>query len=164
MALITVDDFVNKFELTLTDFNTASLTNYIDRYETVTLVELFGKELYDLWVAGIAATDTIYEFLRDPFIVQLDNDDILNSRGVNDILLGVVYFYWSRDIMTQRSSNGSVSKKGENSENVSQLKANVQSRYDEAIQSYKAIQCYIMENDDVYPTFNGVPKSTLPII
>jgi hypothetical protein len=164
MALITVDDFVNKFELTLTDFNSASLTEYIERYETVTLVELFGKELYDLWAIGIAATDPIYEFLRDPFIVQLESGKILNSRGVNDTLLGVVYFYWSRDIMTQRSSNGSVQKKGENSENVSQFKANIQSRWDEAIRTYQAIQDYIIENDDVYPTYLGTCKTTLQII
>ena len=164
MALITVNDFVNKFELTLTDFNTSELTEYIERYETITLIELFGKELYDLWVIGIAATDPIYEFLRDPFIVQLESGKILNSRGVNDTLLGVVYFYWSRDIMTQRSSNGSVQKKSENSENVSQFKANIQSRWDEAIRTYQAIQDYIIENDDVYPTYLGVCKTTLQII
>ena len=40
MAIVTTTDFVNKFELTLTDFNTAKLTAYIDRYETITLIEL----------------------------------------------------------------------------------------------------------------------------
>ena len=67
MSLIAPADFVNKFELTLDDFNEAKLQSYIDRYETITLVELFGKELYDLWVIGLVATDPIYEFLRDPF-------------------------------------------------------------------------------------------------
>jgi len=163
MALITVDDFVNKFELTKNDFNASSLTSYIDRYETITLIELFGKELYDLWVIGIAALDPIYEFLRDPFTVQLECGEILNSRGLNDVLLGVVYFYWSRDISTQRSSNGSVEKKGENSENVSQLRANLQSRWNEAISTYKAIQHYILENNDVYPAFLGLQKTILPV-
>ncbi len=72
MAIVTTTDFVNKFELTLTDFNTAKLTAYIDRYETITLIELMGKELYDLYVIGIAGADPIYETLRDPFTIQLE--------------------------------------------------------------------------------------------
>lgn len=160
---VTVGDFINKYKLTLTDFNSTELESYIERYETISLQELFGVELYDLWVIGIGSSDPIYEFLRDPFTVQLDNGEILNSRGVDDVVLGIVYFYWSRDIETQRSSNGSVQKKGENSENVSQWKANLQSRWDESIASYQAIQGYICDNMDVYPTFKGESKQILPI-
>ena len=162
MAIITVDNFVNKYELTLTDFNTTQLTSYIDRYETIALVELFGVELYDLWVIGIGASDPIYTFLRDSFTVQLSNGVILNSRGVIDMLTGIVYFYYSRDIMAQQSSNGVVEKKGENSENVSGYFANIQSRWDEAIETYNAIQYYVSDNLDVYPTFEGHIKQTLP--
>lgn len=158
---ITVDDFVNKFELTIGDFNTDEIQAYIDRYETITLQELFGVELFDLWEAGLVATDPIYEFLRDPFTVQLDSGIILNSRGIKDIVLGVVYFYYKTDDYTQETINGSVKAKSENSDTVNLLKANVQSRYNEAIFSYHAIQAYIIKNKDVYPTYKGVQKSIL---
>lgn len=161
MAYVTVNDFVNKFELTLTDFNTAQLQSYIDRYETISLIELFGKELYDLWVAGIGGADPIYTKLQDPFTVQLSCGEILNSRGVNDMLLGIIYFYWSRDIITQQSSNGVVEKAGENSTIPSLFRANLQSRYNEAIETYCAIQGYICENSTDYPTFKGLSKSIL---
>lgn len=164
MSLIAPADFVDKFELTLDDFNTAKIQSYIDRYETITLVELFGKELYDLWVTGIGASDPIYEFLRDPFIEQLECGKILNSKGVNDMLLGVVYFYYSRDNKTQQSANGKVEKKGENSENVSLYRANLQSRWNEAIYTYQDIQAYILDNDDIYSEFLGVRKVILPLI
>lgn len=163
MALITTSDFENKFEVTLNEFNEAKLSSYIDRYEQITLVELFGKDLYDLWVTGIGTSDPLYTFLRDPFVVQLDCGEILNSRGVNDVLLGVVYFYWQRDISTQISSNGSVEKKGENSTNISAFKANVQSRWDESIKSYTAIQKYICDKSDLYPDFEGQVKYKLPL-
>ncbi len=163
MAYITTDDFVNKFKLTKNDFNESELNSYIDRYEEITLIELFGKELYDLWVTGIAGSDPIYTFLRDPFVVQLDCGTILNSRGVNDILLGVVYFYWSRDIITQRTSNGSVKKKEENSTEATQFKANLQSRWNESIETYCSIQRYICENSSVYPDFLGLEKHILPL-
>lgn len=163
MALITTTDFTNKYKVTLTDFNATELTSYIERYETITLVELFGVELYDLWIAGIGLSDPLYTVLRDPFIEQLDCGIILNSRGVNDMLLGVVYFYWQRDRSTQRTDSGPVKKKAENSESVSHFKANLQSRWDEAIDTYCAIQKYIMENDADYPEFNGLRKEKLPI-
>ena len=160
---VTNASFIDKYKLTLTDFNATELTAYIDRYETITLIELLGKELYDLYLAGLTGGDPIYEFLRDPFTVQLDSGQILNSRGVDDIILGVVYFYWSRDIETQRTSNGSVQKKGENSEVASQFKANLQSRWNEAIKTYQDIQCYILDNSDVYPTFEGYTKEIMPM-
>ena len=155
MAIVTTADFINKYELTLTDFNTAKLTAYIDRYETITLIELFGKELYDLYVTGIAGGDSIYETLRDSFTVQLSSGLILNSRGIVDLLTGVIYFYYSRDINTQQTSNGNVSSKGENSERVNEFKSNIQSRWSEANDTYWAIQYYILENSSVYPTFEG---------
>ncbi len=160
---VTATSFINKFETTQNEFDTAKLTAYIDRYETITLIELFGKELYDLYVIGIAGGDPIYEFLRDAFTVQLDCGTILDSNGVDDIILGVVYFYYHRDNYTQQSINGGVKNTGENSTNVSVFVSNIQSRWDEAISSYQAIQGYICENDSVYPTFLGQSKTILPL-
>ena len=160
---VTAASFINKFATTQNEFDTARLTDYIARYETITLIELFGKELYDLYVAGIAGADPIYEFLRDAFTVQLDNGVLLDSRGVDDIILGVVYFYYHRDNYTQQTINGGVKNTGENSEIVSVFVSNIQARWDEAIGSYHSIQLYLIENDGVYPTFLGLKKSILQL-
>jgi len=163
MAIVTTTDFINKFELTLTDFNTAKLTAYIDRYETITLIELLGKELYDLYVTGIAGANPIYEQLRDAFTVQLLSGEILDSRGVVDMLTGMIYFYYSRDINTQVTENGNVISKGENSDRASAFKANVQSRWMESKETYNAIQDYILDNSSVYPTFLGYEPQNLQV-
>ena len=160
---ITSASFANKFKLTLTDFNSTEIDDYILRYEVDNLVELFGLELYDLYVIGIGASDPIYTKLRDTFREQLSDGTLLISKGVDDISSGVVYFYWSRDNMTQQTSNGPVSQKGENSENATLFVANVQSRWNEAIKSYDAIQRYICDNLTLYPTFKGFKKSVLNI-
>jgi hypothetical protein len=160
---VTYASFINKYETTQNEFDQAKLTSYITRYETITLIELLGKELYDLYVTGVAGGDPIYEQLRDAFTVQLDSGTILDSRGVDDIILGVVYFYYHRDNYTQQSINGGVKNTGENSENVSVFVSNIQARWDEAIGSYQAIQEYILENDSVYPTFLGLKKETLQL-
>ena len=163
MAIVTTSDFIDKFKLTLTDFNTNELSSYIERYETITLIELMGKELFDLYVIGFGLNEPIYVKLHNSFIEQSDCGEVLNSRGLKDLILGTVYFYYSRDILTQRSENGSVAKKGENSSNVTQIQSNVQSRWDEAVDTYCAIQSYIIENHDVYPTFRGLERQKLPL-
>ena len=161
MAYVTEADFINKFSITKGDFNTDKINEYISRYETITLQRLLGVELFDLWEAGLVATDPIYEFLRDPFTVQLDNGMILNSRGTKDVILGVVYFHLAVDGYTMQTINGSVESKGENSDKANLLTANVQSRYNEAVDSYDAIQLYVCDNLDVYPTFKGVHMEIL---
>jgi hypothetical protein len=160
---VTYASFINKYETTQNEFDQAKLTAYITRYQEITLIELFGKELYDLYVTGIAGADADYTFLRDAFTVQLDSGTLLNSRGVDDLIMGVVYFYYHRDNYTQQSINGGVKNKGENSENVSVFVSNIQARWDEAISSYHAIQYYILENDSVYPTFLGLKKEILQL-
>jgi hypothetical protein len=160
---ITEQDFINKFELTKSTQADALIDAYISRYETITLQRLFGVELFDLWEAGLTAADPIYEFLRDPFTVQLDCGLILNSRGIKDVILGIVYYYYVVDRNTQQTINGKNKSKSENADSVTQLQANLQSRYNEAIGSYKAIQEYICDNLDVYPTFKGENKSILSI-
>lgn len=160
---VTVASFINKFETTQNEFDTARLADYITRYETITLIELFGKELYDLYVIGIAASDPVYTVLRDAFTVQLENGIILNSRGVDDLVTGIIYFYYHRDNYTQQSINGGVKNKGENSENVSVFVSNIQARWDEAVSSYRAIQCYLLDNNTIYPTYLGLNKTILQL-
>jgi hypothetical protein len=154
-------DFTGKYSITKNDFDAGKLDLYIDDFEIISLQELFGVELYDLWVIGIAASDPIYTKLRDAFTEQLDCGIILNSRGIKNILLGLVYFQYKTDGYTQPTITANVKSKNENAENANLFTANIQSRYNESIETYKAIQGYICDNLDVYPTFKGIEKSPL---
>lgn len=158
MAVTATTDYIDKFELKINEFNEDKLTAYIERYEEIYLTHLMGKELYDLYVIGIAGSDPIYEFLRDPFTVQLSDGCIYNSRGVKDMLLGVVYFYYSRDIYTTQTFSGAVKPTGENSNASSFAMSNLKGRYNESIETFKAIQAYITDNITTYPKFKGIEK------
>ena len=158
---VNTTDFVNKFSITTNDFDAGKLDYYIDRYETITLQELFGVELYDLWVAGIAGTDPSYETLRDAFTVQLDCGLILNSRGIEDLLLGVIYYQYKTEAFTESTITSNVKSNNETAENVGLFTANIQWRYNESIGTYAAIQEYICDNLDTYPTFKGIEKPIL---
>lgn len=161
MSIIADTDFIGKYQIALTTFNAANVQLYIDRYEPMLMRELLGVELFDLYEAGITGIDPIYEKLRDAFIEQLDNGKILESKGVVDMLTGFIYFYFSRDQYTQQTSAGAVKNKGENSTNASFAMSMLNSRWNEALDTYQAIQDYIRENIDVYPTFKGVQKYTV---
>ena len=158
MAYITVADFVNKFEIHTIDIDDAKLTAYIDRYEMIYLVEMLGKELYDLFIQGVIDEEAIYETLYNPFVEQLSCGEILNSRGVEDMLLGFIYFEFQRDAKVQQTNIGTVKMKSENSERAGNLNTNIFGRYNESVDTFKAIQQYILENDSVYPTFRGIEK------
>lgn len=154
-------DFTGKYSITKNDFEAGKLDLYINDLEVISLQELFGVELYDLCVIGIAASNAIYTKLRDPFTVQLEDGTLLKSRGIKNVLLGIIYFEYKTDGFTQSTITANTKSKNENAETANLFTANIQSRYNESIKSYHAIQCYILDNLDVYPTFKGIVKEPL---
>ena len=63
----------------------------------------------------------IYEKIFLPFIEQTDRGDILESKGMKDLLTGMIYFYYVRDQYTQMSTLGAVKNKGERPGRLSPL-------------------------------------------
>jgi hypothetical protein len=158
MSIITTANFEQgKFKTGFTQFTANDLTACITRNEDKIMTELLGKDLYALYVTGVAGGDPIYEFLRDAFIEEI-NEVAYVSQGVVDMLCGFVWCEYQRDIYANNSSIGANRLKGENSDQVSFNGANYHSRYLEALSTFEAIQAYINDNLDVYPTFNGVCK------
>jgi hypothetical protein len=158
MATILYTDFIGKFEQTVNQYTEDKLTAYIERYQTIYLIEMLGKELYDLYVQGLIDEDPIYQFIENDFIEQSSCGEILNSRGIKDMLLGFIYFEYQRDAKTQQTINSAVKMKGENSERAGNYNTNIFGRYNESIDTYKAIQQYCMDNYSDYPTFKGIEK------
>jgi hypothetical protein len=160
MSLISTSDFVGKVEIAINEFNEPKLQSYIDRYEVLTLQELMGVELYDLYVIGIALMPTpnpIYVKLRDAFTSQLNNE-ILISKGLADMVKCIVYFYFVRDQESQQSTGGNVKTKSQNSVGIGQVASGLASRYNEGVDTYQDVQKYIYDNIETYPTFKGVHK------
>lgn len=157
MALVQPGDFTGKFSITLNGYKTTDFATYIERYEPILLAELLGVELYNLFIVDIELPlpDEIYTKLKEPFMEQ-PNCEILNSYGIVDMLCGFIYFLWLRDEKVQQTINGGAKLKGENSERSGD--SDLFQRYNESVDTYKAIQSYIMENSDVYPTFKGIEK------
>ncbi len=158
MAIVSVEDFTGKFRVVLNGYKEEDFAEYIDRYEAIYLVKTLGKELYNLFIADLAevAHDPIYTKINEPFIEQSECGKILDSKGVKDLILGFIYFHWQTDSAVQQTIIGGKRQKGELSNDPQNNKGSIWDRWNEAVQTARAIQEYCNENLDVYPTFKGI--------
>jgi hypothetical protein len=159
MITINNTDFYGKFELTIGEFTGQKLTDYINRYQNEFTIELLGVELYDLYLAN--STDPEFVIIEDPLIFQSNCGKIYKSQGMKDMLKGFIFFMYGRDLPTQQTVTGAVKQSSENSMHPSNVNALLWQRYNESVTSYEAIQAYIRENSDVYPTFRGMKNESI---
>lgn len=153
MVTISTGSFVGKFEVSINVFTTPKLQQYIDRYSTKYLYDMLGEELFLLWNAG--AGTPIYDKLTNPFIFQSRCGKVYESKGIEDMLLGLIYWHYVTDITTKQSINGGIKNSNENSKDASFVLANVHDRYYESLLTYRAIQAWVIDNSIDYPLFNG---------
>ena len=152
MSVTTPSDYVGKQELAISTGNSIQL--YIDRYEKKYLIRLFGCDLYNSYVLDPNAARFL--FLLNELCIQDDCSEILTSNGLKDMLLGFVYYEYTPDNKIKNTVSGAIVDFNENSRETTGVEADIESRYNESIDSYRAMQ-YLMKNDPItYPEYNGV--------
>lgn len=156
MSIVLNSDFVGKYELTLTQYNTALIDTYIEIYEKKYLIKLLGGQLYDLFIddltAGVPVT-AIYLAIYNPLYIDLYNETLV-SNGIKEMLLGFIYYHYTLDQQQAQTSVGVTAPKGENSEGINMNHIS-QNRFNDNVEPFRAIQSYIKTNAINYPTFNG---------
>lgn len=158
--LIVKTDFVGKYAVGGTNFD--AIDKYITRYEEKFLMELLGVELFKLFKAAHTIDSTlvaypIYKVIYDPITEDDTNcNKIRVSRGMKQMLLGMVFFEFMRDTMVKMTNAGPKKDKAEVSEDVST--DFLYQRYNESIEDQNTIQWYIGEHSEDYPTYNGIKK------
>jgi hypothetical protein len=155
MAFVEIGDFTGKFEIHTQGTTAIKLADYITRYEESYLVDMLGVELYDLLMVDpeIAPYSTIVEPLKFQ-----ENCEIYISRGFKDMLLGFIYFEFQRDMKVQQTVNSAVKIKSNVSDRAGILDMNLYGRFNESMETYKAIQQYVINNSADFPTFQGVER------
>ena len=165
MAILQESDFDSgRFELPTNTFQEDSFDDFIERVESEYLPQLFGVELYDLFIADLSAgtpqvpSDPRFLKVFNAFNDQTD-DCLTQSKGMIVMLKGLVYYLCLRDRVSRITTDGIKVTKGENSDNVSGIGHSLTSRYNESIETYQVIQNYMLNVDEVtYPEFEGVHK------
>jgi hypothetical protein len=159
MAYVDVSNFASGFnKIAFNEQTIVDLTSFINDKENFILTELFGEELFGLFKAGVIAETPKYLKLKNPFIDQLQSCRVIQSKGVADMLAGFIYFDYSRFQATAPTVFGRVTPKGENSNVASFNMGLITEKYSNALDTYEAIQLYILDNLSDYPTFNGIEK------
>ncbi len=164
MSILKTTDFDSgRYKLSINPNQETDLQIHIDYVENYYLKRMFGIELYDLFILDLLApvvgepTDPRFIKVFNAFDYQDDNDCIYSSEGIKEMLKGLTYFYYLRDLNNKVATTGTIETVSANSENVSALWANVTSRYNEAVETYRVIGCYMFDFDSVtYPEYKGV--------
>jgi hypothetical protein len=118
MSFVNQTDFVGKFQLAENKFS--DISPYINRYEDNILIELMGKDLAD-------------DFISDPTDIKWGLYEIKN------LLVGLIYFEYVRDLPYRLTNKGFVYQMDENSSQVIHSLA-LRQRYNESIDLWKETQ------------------------
>lgn len=158
---ISKTDFTGKYAVAKNIFD--SLDDYIDKYEETYLIQLLGWELYKLFKADLQyvappPATAIYLALWDKF-TEDDGGDIITSNGMKEMLLGFIFFEFMRDLPYKATAGGISVNEVEVSEQADISGNSLNSKYNEAVGTYQAIQWYIADNSEDYPEYNGQKKT-----
>lgn len=159
--LIETADFKGKYKVSQNSYT--ELDRYIEKYEDIYLFELFGLELYTLFIADLDTQvpkqpqSAEFKEIYNPLKI-MHNDNPIHSVGMREMLLGFIYFEYMRDEKYKSTVSGKVTNVSENSREASFTEFNIYDRYNGSVQAYNAIQCFMLINADIYPLFKGQMK------
>ena len=157
--ILQISDFQSgRFKIAFNTYQENSLDDYITKYEKKYLPELFGFDLYALFLADLVAgvpASPIYQAVFNEFNNQNDCG-ICQSEGMKEMMKAFVYFHYERDANVRSTTQGVKQSKGENSVSLDQEASNLATRFNEGVNSYRCIQDYMCENSTDYPDFKGV--------
>ena len=137
--ILTIDDFeYGRTKIALNPEQETDLDEYIDKVEEVYLPKLFGKELYNLFVAdwnsppvGVPTANR-FNIVYSEWTFQ-DDCVMIYSIGMIEMLKCFVYYLYLRDDVTRSSTVGLERVIGENTESVTAIGHDITSRYNEGV-------------------------------
>lgn len=152
--ILTISDFdLGKNSIATNTYQDSQLQWYIDKYEKHYLLMLLGVEEYDKFVADLVVRVPVspeWVVIFDP-LTETISRQLITSRGMKEMLKGLIYFHYVRDNMVKQTTTGNVRTSSENGENISATSSLIQSRFNDSVSDYKNIQLYIHTNESNYP-------------
>jgi hypothetical protein len=151
--IVTISDFVGKYQLHSGTYVTNNIQAYIDKYEPKYLRELFGAVLYSDFMSDLdqqtnEPKSPNFRYVYFPFAEDVNVYQMLVSEGIKEMLLGFIYFEYSKDLQNQMTPYGNVQNKSELSNTVSTLSSMIWTRYNESVRTFMAIRDWMLLNWD----------------
>lgn len=160
MPALEVSDFTGKWQVATDQYTKLALQPYIDKYVPFYLAKLLGATLSNDLItdigAGSSPTDPTLLLIWQSFQIDGTCGEIHISEGIKAYLLGLVYWHFMTDKRVNVNPvSGTSSAKTENSINRHIPEPQIYSRWNESVDTMKAIHWYICQNSSDYPDFNG---------
>jgi hypothetical protein len=159
MSIVATTDFANgRYKIPQNPKQTVALQEVIDYVEAYYLPRLMGVALNVLFQADLSGGVPVsarFLSIFNAFTVQ--DNQLVSSEGMKTMLKGFVYFRYQREVNNRSTTVGAQQATPENAK-VSTVDAlGINSRFNEAIANYNAIQYYMtVEDADTYPEYTGV--------
>lgn len=157
--IVQLDDFKDgEFRIAKNSWQEDTLQRYIDKYERKYLIRMFGRELYDAFIANLVGGVPTSQRFIDVFQEFTDQDDcgFYDSQGMKLMIQGFIYFHYTRHTFTRSTTNGTKQTKSENSDTAETVSADLTTRYNNAVESYDSIQHKMCNDSETYPEYEGI--------
>lgn len=163
MSITQTTEYINRFAISQNKYDTTDLQAYIDEYEKEYLIDLLGKDLYDLFVADlVAGVPQTARFIAIYDEIYLDEGVCLDkatiSRGIPTMLKDFVYFEYTREQQNKNTITGNVKASNENSVKANNSATRMRKLYNKGVDSVNVIAEYIVDNSATYPEYKGTIK------
>lgn len=167
MAYIESSDFKGKYKLPQDASNMVINTNVVDQMRDGLIRRIYGATMGNAIIAYIDATlppaNPELDNVINPFSIDVTEsqcycgeNSLLESIGLKNVLLGFIYYQRQCDLKLQTQSvGGEVRPKTENSSNDILPQAKLIERYNDSVNSVRAIQARIKQTIEDYPDYNG---------
>lgn len=167
---INIADLKGQTKVAKDKFSVIAEQDYLDKYEVRYLQDLLGAELYDDFATDFALTGTVP---TDPKFLEIWNafnmDDscgIRRSEGILEMLSLFIFFEFTRDQPVKNAIGGNMISEQANSREAASYETNIFTNYNQALETYWAIQWIICDNPNGYDwsKFNGQTKNLISLI
>ena len=165
MILLELSDFNLYNRLAQSEDVDPVIEDYITRFEATFIKRILGVELGELFITDIqgedsdsAAIEERFQTILDPFTKQDGCNQIYDSKGMKDILAGMVYYEYVIDTQAKHTQSGVVNGDAEVSNILSPINAGrfAEQKWNAIMPSIHAIQWWCgVEDEANYSEYAG---------
>jgi hypothetical protein len=155
--LLSNNDFIGNYSIPQNIYTKELLDYYIDENEEPILYGLLGVDLANLFIADLSngvPQSARFLAIYNAFAYN-ENYQMVLSKGIKEMLKGFVYFDFVRNQQNESEISGATQKKGTNSTPSNYQGVWLVKFYNNACDTYKAIQEYIEKENATYPEYKG---------
>lgn len=142
------------------------LNTFIDTSEVEVLQELFGLDLYTLFIADLVAGVPQTQRFIDVFDAFYDDTDAVagwccgssRSEGIKKMLMRFIYFEFTREQHIQNTSTGPIKPDRNNAISATGPEIGLITKYNKGVGSYQAIARKMILDSTTYPEYKGISK------